>query len=199
MKSLDRKLANIHADPSGCRDFILADAKDADMATGLAATGVDPASGARRTLAQYREQIRLNVRQGLVDIMLMSASTSDLITIGERAFAGSSVTPACRANDTTDIHLPAGGAYAEQPSRPFRTALIDHIQSGKVDPTPAERRQGANLGLYSITPNNDLNFDYPTLMAYNDFREEAERKGFRHFLEVFDPNACGEHCAISTT
>src|SRR5690606_8915884 len=24
---------------------------------------------------------------------------------------------------------------------------------------------------------------------YRSFREEAERKGFRHFLEVFDPNA----------
>ena len=28
-KSLDAKLARIHADPSGCKDFILADAKDA--------------------------------------------------------------------------------------------------------------------------------------------------------------------------
>jgi hypothetical protein len=34
-KSLDLKLARIVADPS-CRDFILADAKDADMAFGLA-------------------------------------------------------------------------------------------------------------------------------------------------------------------
>ena len=40
-KSLDRKLARIPADPS-CRDFILADAKDADMAFGLAAPGRSP-------------------------------------------------------------------------------------------------------------------------------------------------------------
>src|SRR6202034_1707655 len=33
-KSLDRKLAAIHADPN-CREFILADAKDADMAFGI--------------------------------------------------------------------------------------------------------------------------------------------------------------------
>ena len=45
MKSLDTKLANIHADPGGASDFILADAKDADMAAGLAATGVDPRTG----------------------------------------------------------------------------------------------------------------------------------------------------------
>ena len=36
--------------------------------------------------------------------------------------------------------------------------------------------------------------DLPILEAYKAFRLEAEAKGFRHFLEVFDPNACGEHC-----
>ena len=49
------------------------------------------------------------------------------------------------------------------------------------------------LGLYSITPNNHIDFDYSTLEAYKEFRIEAESKGgFRHFLEVFDPNACAE-------
>ncbi|HSI33956.1 MAG TPA: hypothetical protein VK986_10255, partial [Tepidisphaeraceae bacterium] len=61
-------------------------------------------------------------------------------------------------------------------------------------PAAHEMSLGANLGLYSITPNNKLEFDYPTLLAYKDFRLEAEAKGFRHFLEVFDPNACGDHC-----
>ena len=36
-KSLDLKLARIHADPHGCKDFILADAKDADMALAIGA------------------------------------------------------------------------------------------------------------------------------------------------------------------
>jgi hypothetical protein len=193
-KSLDAKLADIHADPSRSKAFILADAKDADMATGLAATGVDPITRKRRTLAEYREQIRSVIRQGLVDIVLMSASTNELLTIKERLFDRSPITPAARANDTTDIHLPAGGQYAKEPSRPFRSALLDHIMAGKIDPAPHERKLGADLGLYSITPNNDLEFDLPTLTAYREFREEAERKGFRHFLEVFDPNACGEAC-----
>ena len=193
-KSLDQKIANIRANPSGAKDFILADAKDADMATGLAATGKDPVTGRARSLAEYRDQMREIVRQGLVDIMLMSASTSEVLTIRERLFDGSHVTPAARANDTTDIHLPAGGTYAAEPSRPFQSTTIDHIQAGKIDPTPDERRRGANLGLYSITPNNNLAFDYVTLQAYKDFRLEAERKGFRHFLEVFDPNACGNAC-----
>src|SRR5438270_5525196 len=179
-KSLDTKLANIHADPHGARDFILADAKDADMATGLAATGIDARSGKPRSLADYRDQMREITRQGLVDIMLMSASSSELLTIRERLFDSSSVTPAVRANDTTDIHLPAGGTYAAEPSRPFRTATLEQIQSGKVSPTPEERRLGADLGLYSITPNNKLEFDYPTSLAYKAFRIQAEAKGFRH-------------------
>lgn len=193
-KSLDAKLANIHADPSGARDFILADAKDADMAAGLAATGQDAVTGKVRSLADYRDQMRQVLRQGLVDILLMSASTMDQLCIAERLFDNSPVTPAARANDTTDIHLMAGSTFPAEPSRPFRTATIDQIQSGKVNPADHERRLGADLGLYSITPNNRLEFDYPTLLAYKEFRLEAEQKRFRHFLEVFDPNACGDHC-----
>jgi hypothetical protein len=34
-----------------------------------------------------------------------------------------------------------------------------------------------------------LEHDRATLEAFKQFREEAERKGFRYFLEVFDPNA----------
>src|SRR5438477_4882500 len=194
MKSLDAKLANIHANPHGAKDFILADAKDADMAAGLAATGKDPLTGQARSLADYRDQMREVTRQGLVDIMLMSASTSELLTIKERLFESSTVTPAVRANDTTDIHLPAGGTYSSEPSRPFRSAAIEQIQSGKVNPNASERNLGSDLGLYSITPNNRLEFDYATLQAYKEFRIEAEAKGFRHFLEVFDPNACAEKC-----
>ena len=154
-KSLDRKLARILADPS-CRDFILADAKDADMAFGLSAPGRSPehhAGEARfRTLDEYRQLMREIVAQGLVDIMLMSASSNEVLTIHERLFDHSRVTPAVRANDTTDIWLAAGsGQYSRQPSQPFRTATIDHIQCGKAECEPGQRRLGADLGLYSVT------------------------------------------------
>src|SRR5579859_3092589 len=195
-RSLDEKIASIRANPGGACDFILADAKDADMAAGLAATGKDGRTGKPRSLNEYRDQMREIVKQGLVDIMLMSASTSEQLTIKERIFESSRVTPAVRANDTTDIHLMAGSTFASEPSRPFRSATIEQIQSGKVNPSPEERRLGADLGLYSITPNNRIEFDYATLEAYRQFRIEAEQKGFRHFLEVFDPNACGESCPI---
>lgn len=196
-KSLDIKLARIRVDRS-CRDFILADAKDADMAYGLAAPGRSPEHHAHearfRTLDEYRELMRQIVRQGLVDIMLMSASSSEVLTIRERLFDHSPVTPAVRANDTTDIWLASGtGRYAAQPSLPFRTATIEQIQCGKAQCAPEERMLGANLGLYSVTFNNDAQLDRQTLEAYRQFRLEAEAKGFRHFLEVFSPNAPGEH------
>src|SRR5205823_5254389 len=75
------------------------------------------------------------------------------------------------------------------PSRPFRSASLDHIQCGHVDCEPGERVRGADLGLYSVTFNNRLEDDLASLERYREFRAEAERKGFRHFLEIFDPNA----------
>lgn len=192
VKTLDSKLARIKADP-GCGEFIIADAKDADMAFGIAAPGrrlvPGGAGGGFRSLAEYRESIREIVRQGVVDIMLMSAHTNALLTIDEALFAESPVTPAARANDATDIHCARGSCYATEPSRPFRTTTIDQIQCGHPDCTPEERGTGADLGLYSITFNNDVELDRATLEAYKAFRLEAERKGFRHFLEVFNPNA----------
>jgi hypothetical protein len=177
MKTLDAKLAAIHADPIRAQAFILADAKDPDMAFGLAATGADPVTGRARSLAEFRDQIREIVRQGLVDIMLTSASTNDLLAGSERLFEGSPVTPAVRGNDTTDIHVLTGAPYPTQPSRPFRTARIDEIMRG-----------GTDLALYSITPLADAERDGAALEAYRAFRAEAEAAGLRHFLEVFPPN-----------
>ncbi len=194
LKSLDRKLDAIHADPSS-REFILADAKDADMAFGIGAPGQSPENHAGevrfKTLEQYREQIRAIVQQGVVDIMLMSAHTNHALTIRDRLFEKSAITPAARANDTTDVHIARGSHYAEARARPFRSASLDHIQCGHLDCRDDERTLGADLGLYSVTFNNDLALDLATLERFHEFREEAERKRFRYFLEVFDPNMPG--------
>ena len=191
VKSLDRKLAAIHADVNS-KEFILADAKDADMAFGIGAPGLSPEAHAgevrSKTLQEYRDQIAANVRQGLVDIMLMSASTNHALTIRDRLFDGSPVTPAARANDTTDVHIARGSRYAEAPARPHRSAYLDHIQCGHLDCDDDERALGADLGLYSVTFNNDPTLDLHTLERFHEFRAEAERKHFRYFLEVFDPN-----------
>ena len=208
MKSLDAKLAEIKAN-SKSRAFIIADAKDADMAFGarspgprsyLARRGARPAQFSPevwsrdefgyRNLPEFLDIIREVTHQGLVDIMLMSAYVNEQLAIKEGLFRNSHVTPAARANDTTDIWAVRHGAYTREPSQPFRSASIDHIQCGEVE---CERDgsgnfPGANLGLYSITFVNELEQDREALLWYKEFREEAERKGFRHFLEIFDPN-----------
>ncbi|MEX2307438.1 MAG: hypothetical protein WD738_07590 [Pirellulales bacterium] len=191
-KSLDAKLAHIAAD-SKCTDFILADAKDADMAFGIAAPGKRDHredGTAYRSLQEFRDQIRAIVEQQLVDIMLMSVSTSDVLAVRERLFDDSRVTPAIRANDTTDIWLAGSqAAYGSQPSLPFRTALLDEAMETNGSRPFTLRRPSVSLGLYSITLNNDAALDRATLAAYREFREEAREYDFRHFLEVFPPNA----------
>src|SRR5438105_339835 len=141
-KSLDQKLSNIHADPRGAKDFILADAKDADMALSIGAPGRSPeAHGGEiryRTLQEFRDIIEQIVEQGLVDIMLMSAHTNEVLNIQKRIFDQSHVAPAARANDTTDIHIVRGSRYPMQPSLPFRTATLDHLQCGHLDCQPDE-------------------------------------------------------------
>lgn len=209
LKSLDAKLKEIRANPS-TKAFIIADAKDADMAFGIRATGArgylaksgpipaqfSPEVWTReefgyRSLPEYLEIIREIVAQGLVDIMLMSASVNEQLTIKEGLFKDSHITPAARANDTSDVWAIRHGNYVKHPAETFRTASIDYIQCGKVECERVGEKPefpGANLGLYSITYVNDLEQDRKALLAFKEFREEAERKKFRYFLEVFDPN-----------
>ena len=208
MKSLDAKLAEVKANPKS-RAFIIADAKDADMAFGVRAPGprgflakrggrpaqFSPEVWSRdefgfRNLPEFLDIIREVTHQGLVDIMLMSAYVNELLTIKEGLFKNSHVTPAARANDTTDVWAVRHGCYTREPSQPFRSASIDHIQCGEVECERDGSGQftGANLGLYSITYVNELDQDRAALLWYKAFREEAERKQFRHFLEIFDPN-----------
>jgi len=207
MKSLDTKLAQVKADPKS-RAFIIADAKDADMAFGVRAPGPRgylSSRGARpatfspevwsreeyghRNLPEFLDIIREVVKQGIVDIMLMSAYVNEQLTIKEGLFKDSHVTPAARANDTTDVWAVRHGCYTREPVQTFRSASIDHIQCGRLEcDRESGEVPGANLGLYSCTFINDLEHDRDTLLAFKDFREEAERKKFRYFLEVFDPN-----------
>ncbi len=70
--------------------------------------------------------------------------------------------------------------------------MLDHAQCGHLDCAPEERPRGASPSASTpLTFTNDLKLDLETLEAYNDFRAEAERKGFRHFREVFNPNVAG--------
>ena len=207
MKSLDRKLAEVKSNPDS-RSFIIADAKDADMAFGVRAPGprhylsgqgerdakFSPEIWTRdefnyRNLPEFLDIIREIVQQGAIDIMLMSAYVNEQLAIKEGLFRNHHVTPAARANDTTDIWAIRHGCYTREPSQPFRSASIDQIQCGQAECDPnLEQFPGADLGLYSMTFVNELEHDKRSLEAFRLFREEAERKRFRYFLEVFDPN-----------
>lgn len=197
IKTLDQKLAAIHADPHGCKEFIIADAKDADMGYGIAAPGPQRDScphgfnkleGCYKTLVDYLEQTRAVIRQEIVDIVLLSASNLERLAIKERLFEGSPITAAARANDTSDIWVVRGGKYILLPSRPFRSATIDHIKYGRISEDQNRPVVGADLGLYSVTFTNDIERDWQTLAQFQEFRIEAEKKNFRYFLEVFNPN-----------
>jgi len=185
IRRLDRKLLSITAGRYTPDDFVLADAKDADMAFGVPSAGqvagADLKSDTATAPGRYRSRedllgdARTLVGHGLIDMLLLSASN------GERLVADGSidhdVTLAVRANDTTDIWLGRGNRYRELPSRPFRSVDLRAIAPF------------CDLVLYSLTFNNDLERDLATLESYRKFRLEAEALGIRHFLEIFNPNA----------
>ncbi len=183
---LDQKLARIKADPAGAKDFILCDAKDSDMGFGLAHGGSVMGTDGRPTgrfksRAAFLDQVRAIVAQDIVDLMLLSVSNLQKLA-RERVFDGSAIGTAIRANDTTDVWALRHAGYRQTPSRPFRSAEL-------ADCKPVEGRRGADIGLYSITFNNEAEADARTLQAYADFRRDALDQGLPYFLEVFNPNA----------
>lgn len=179
VKSLDVKLKKITSGKYKPADFIVADAKDPEMSGGASSTGprdlADESKGFH-TVEHFRQTVVDMVKHGNIDIMLVAASSLEAVA-KTGVFKTSKVTPAIRANDATDIWRARHASYAKEMARPFRTANLAHC------------KKFADLGLYSVTFNNDLSADYAHLEAYNSFRAEASRLKFRHFLEVFNPNA----------
>ncbi|MCW1916062.1 hypothetical protein OJ996_20910 [Luteolibacter sp. GHJ8] len=178
------------------RAFILADAKDADMAWGLSAPGAPyPADGPRwKSMPHFRQDIREVVEDGVIDILLASASQMSLLAHRQGVFRDSQVTPAIRANDTTDIWCGRGTSYRDAASRPFSSCYLEEAMYGSLQPAKGAL-PAVDLGLYSITFNNDLEADHESLTAFKAFRAEAQRQGFNYFLEVFAPNLEGRVAA----
>ncbi len=174
-KSLDAKLDKIRKGNYTKTDFIIADAKDADMGNGVFAPGPQWEDSSRpRPFPEYLQAMRDMVKSGLVDIMLMSASSTERL-VKEGIFNDSRVTPALRYNDTTDIWGPRHSRYKESPSKNFRTV---HLKSTK---------SLVDLGLYSITFSNDLENELDSLWGFRKFVEDLSNTGMRYFLEVFNP------------
>ena len=179
MKSLDIKLKNIISSSYKPSDFIIADAKDADMAAGIRAPGYIRKNDGSLTENPASYQNYLNKMESMtkseeVDIMLMSMTSAERLTT-KKIFENNSVTPAVRLNDTTCTWgMIRNGEYSKEESRPFATAQLKHAK--KI----------VDLGLYSITFNKNVDRDVNMLNLYRDFRIQAEEIKMRHFLEVFN-------------
>ena len=82
MKLLDKKLKKIRSSSYKPKDFIIADAKDADMGGGVRATGYIRDSNNRLTkksesFTNYLKKIEQMSKSKLVDIILMSMTSAE--------------------------------------------------------------------------------------------------------------------------
>ena len=181
-KRFDEKLAKIIAGKYKPTDFIIADAKDADMSVGVMAGAPRPGNeigaagpGIYRTRQEYIGDMRAMVDQGDIDIMLTSAANGEVLSMKPGQLK--MVTLAVRGNDSTDIWNPRGSNYMVSRSRAFQSANLKKV------------RKFCDLVLYSLTFNNDMESDLQSLEAFREFRIQSAELGMRYFLEVFNPNA----------
>ena len=179
MKALDNKLKNIRNSNYKPSDFIIADAKDADMGGGRRAPGYIREENGKLTdkpasYDSYLNKMEEMTKSEMVDVMLMSMTSAEKL-INKDLFKNSQVTPAVRLNDTSCIWgMLRHGEYDKEESRPFSTTQLRHAINF------------VDLGLYSMTFNKNVDRDVLMLNKYREFRDEAEKIGMRHFLEVFN-------------
>ncbi len=174
MKTLDAKLAKIRAGTYTPKDFIIADAKDGDMGGGCTTPGPRRDGKGEQSKVDYLAAMTEMTKSGLVDIMLTSLSSAEVLT-EQKLFEASKITLAVRLNDGTDIWGMRGSTYKTTPQLPYRSANI------------ASAERVSDLGLYAVTFYNDAALDRATLEAYAAFRAELVKTKVRHFLEVFNP------------
>lgn len=171
------KIARIRAGGYRSGDFMIADAKDADLAGGVLSAGKRRDSTGRiignRTRPEFLDQMRALIAQDVIDILLASAGNIEALA-DSGAFDGSAVLAAFRGNEATDAWVAIrGGRYPQAASVPHRGADLSLAR--------------APLALYSITFVNDAGHDAAALQAYAGFRADARANGIMHFLEVFNP------------
>ena len=181
-KKLDTKLAKIIGGKYRPTDFIIADAKDADMSLGVTAAAPRPGNemgaagpGIYPTRQEYIGDMKALIEQGDIDIMLTSAANGEVLSMKPGQLE--KVTLAVRGNDSTDIWNPRKSNHLGSPSRAFQTVNLKRV------------RKFCDLVLYSMTFNNDTDADLQSLAAFKEFRMQAGDLGMRYFLEVFNPNA----------
>ena len=70
---------------------------------------------------------------------------------------------------------------------PSQQRSSKRAQHGSIA-APKRGAPTVNLGLYSITFNNEPQIDREALLVFKQFRAEARSHGFQYFLEVIAPN-----------
>ena len=171
------KIGRIRAGNYRSGDFILADAKDVDVAGGVSAMGpYRTAQGKKERLRnrnEFHQQIGELIQQDLLDIMLTSTSTMEAL-MANKTFEETGILPAFRGNEATDAWVGIrGGRYNQSPPLPYRGASLEFAS--------------APLCLYSLTYINDARHDVTSLEAYAHFRADSRAHNLMHFLEVFNP------------
>lgn len=172
------KIARIRAGQYRLGDFMIADAKDADLAGGITAMGQRRDAAGKivgpRTRPEFHDQIRALIKQDVLDIMLASTSTIEKLT-HEGVFEGTRMLAAFRGNEATDAWVGIrGGRYRDYAPIPYRGAALELAL--------------APICLYSLTYVNHAERDVASLEAYARFRTQVRQQGLMHFLEVFNPN-----------
>ena len=170
-RRLDRKLDAILAGRYTPDDFIIADAKDADMAFGVAARPV------ARPLA----------RAPTWTTCASSSRRTRSTSCSPRPPTASGWRPTARW--TTRSRSPCGPTTPPTSGTTAAAATPPRRRARSAPPTSPAVRPFCDLVLYSVTFNNDIDRDLATLEAYRAFRGEAAEVGMRYFLEVFNPNA----------
>ena len=174
-KTLVSKLNKIKNHNYKSKDFIIADAKDGDMGGGIYVVGCNKKNPNKaRPFTDYLQEMKDVTKSKMVDIMLMSASSAEQL-VTEGVFENSSVTPAVRFNDATDIWSQRHANYKNNFPQNFRTLKINSVKNF------------VNLGLFSITFTNNLKNDLKFISGFNKFVEDLSSTEMSYFLEIFNP------------
>ena len=84
----------------------------------------------RRTMEQFRQDMRYIVKQGETGVLPAAGSTTSLPTVEKRLFDRTDMMPAVRANDTTNVWRARHSSYRSKPSRPFTTCTLEGKRFG---------------------------------------------------------------------
>ncbi len=197
MFRLDEKLARIRSGQYTRRDFIIADAKDPDMGPGLHAVGPSSSPTARskrfRTRAEFLDQVAAIVEQDIVDIMLDLGLEPGAAGRARRVPGqpASSRRSAPTTPPTSGVHRGAQSPQSAVAAVPHRLAAAA-MYGTPTPPVPAARSALTDLGLYSITFNNDLDADVARSKRSHEFRADAAANELPLFPRSVQPQRrCG--------